>query len=122
VADSEALRSRRKRAHAAGDHRLCRRCAAVKERPGRGGYGAGGRTVQELPPPPASVSVAAAEVNDPVAELRQLAAQLAQAYQSEPGNALLARELRMTLQALMPAKAGNRDDDLSDLFAEFGGS
>jgi hypothetical protein len=110
MADSEALRSRRKRAHAAGDHRLCRRCAVVR--------GPGG------PPQPVTLSPEQppARVNDPVAELRQLAAQLAEAYRAEPGNALLARELRMTLQALMPAKAGNRDDDLSDLFAEFGGS
>ncbi len=60
-------------------------------------------------PPPA-------RVDDPVAELRQLAAQLAGAYRADPGNALLARELRMTLQALMPQKAGNSDDDLDDLF------
>src|SRR5437016_944875 len=28
MADNDALRSRRKRLHAAGDHRLCRRCDA----------------------------------------------------------------------------------------------
>lgn len=57
-----------------------------------------------------------------MAALRQLAAQLTWAYSVDPGNALLARELRMTLQALVPQKAGNSDDDLSELFAEFSGS
>jgi hypothetical protein len=110
LADSDALRMRRSRRHKAGDHSLCKRCAAV-----RGGGG---------PPESASLRLLAppARVGDPVAGLRQLAAQLAQAYQAEPGNALLARELRMTLQALMPQKAGNSDDDLNELFAEFGGS
>ena len=108
--DSEALRARRARRHKAGDHSLCKRCAAVRST---------GGPPEGFPPrlvPPL------ARVDDPVAELRQLAAQLAQAYRTEPGNALLARELRMTLQALVPQKAGNTDDDLSDLFAEFGSS
>ena len=110
MADSEALRSRRKRAHAAGDHRLCRRCAAVRD--------------QERPPQAVALSpeLPPARVDDPVAGLRLLAGQLAQAYRANPANALLARELRMTLQALVPQKPGNSDDDLSELFAEFSGS
>lgn len=108
--DSGALRVRRARAHKAGDHSLCKRCPAVR---GQGGPPEG--APPRLVPPPAPV-------DDPVAELRLLAAQLARAYQADPGNALLARELRMTLQALVPAKAGNPDDDLDDLFAEFSGS
>src|SRR5690348_8885004 len=98
---------RRARRHAKGDHSLCKRCAAVR--------GAGGRPSLQLVAPPARVA-------DPVAELRQLAAELAEDYRADRGNALLAKELRMTLQALMPSKAGSSDDDLNALFAEFGGS
>ena len=116
MADSEALRSRRKRAHAAGDHRLCRRCAAVKGHPERGGYGAGGLTVQELPPPPAAVSVAAAEVTDARAELRQLAYRMAEAHRVDPGNAILGAELRKTLLELMPKGKAEPDADLAGLF------
>jgi hypothetical protein len=79
---------------------------------------------QEGAPPRLVVPVAAQvqQVDDPVAALRQLAAQLTGAYRTDPGNALLARELRMTLQALIPQKPGTSDDDLSELFAEFSGS
>ena len=97
MADSEAVRSRRKRAHAAGDHSLCRRgCAALK-----------------LAAPPADPPAAA---DDPKAELRQLAARLAEAHRADPGNANLARELRMTLQALMGKTA---DGELAEILAGF---
>lgn len=99
MADSEALRSRRKRLHRAGDHSLCVRCAVV-----RAGPAAVGEAVQ---------------VTDAAAGLRLLAGQLTSAYRADPGNALLARELRMTLQALMPQKGGQADDELAGLFAEF---
>jgi hypothetical protein len=91
---------RRSRAHKAGDHSLCKRCAVLRA-------------------DPAAVRLAA-PVTDPVAGLRLLAGQLSAAYGTDTGNALLARELRMTLQALMPSKAGSVDGDLSELFAEFG--
>ena len=109
MADSGALRVRRARAHKAGDHSLCKRCAAVRGE-------SGPPVISSVPRLPADPAL------DPLAGLRELAGQLAQAYQAEPGNALLARELRMTLQALIPQKPGNSDDDLSDLFAELGGS
>lgn len=64
----------------------------------------------------------AVQATDPVSGLRLLAGQLAQAYAADPSNALLARELRMTLQALMPAKGGQADDELAGLFAEFSAS
>jgi hypothetical protein len=95
MADSEAVRSRRKRAHAAGDHSLCRSCAAVK-----------------LAAPPEDVLPA----EDPKAELQALAARLAAAHRLDPGNANLARELRMTLQALMGKTA---DGELADFLAGF---
>ena len=96
IADSEALRARRARRHRAGDHSLCKRCAAVKS---------------PAEPP--------GELGEPTSELRDLAARLAAAHRAEPGNALLARELRLTLQSLMSG-GGSVDGELATLFAEFG--
>jgi len=98
MADGDALRSRRKRAHAAGDHSLCLRCAAVRD-------------------PAAAVP---AELGAPAAELRELAARLAGAHRADPGNALLGRELRLTLQALMGGEQA--DGELAALFEELGAS
>lgn len=58
---------------------------------------------------------------DATAKLRWLAEGLAKAFQADPGNALLARELRMTLQALIGGRDGpeGQDDELASLFAEF---
>src|SRR5258707_1115830 len=95
MADSGALRVRRAKAHKAGDHSLCVRCAAVRP-----------------------VTADPEGVADAEAELRQLAGLLAVAYRAQPENALLARELRMTLQALLPAAGGQTlDGELDDLFA-----
>ena len=98
MADSGALRVRRAKAHKAGDHSLCVRCAAVR--------------------PVTADPEGVAPVSDAEAELRQLAGLLAVAYRAQPENALLARELRMTLQALLPAAGGQTlDGELDDLFA-----
>jgi hypothetical protein len=94
VADSGALRVRRARAHKAGDHSLCRRCAALK-----------------LAAPPAL-----GEVTDAAAELRQLAARMAEAHRADPGNAILGAELRKTLLELMPKGKTDADADLTGLF------
>jgi hypothetical protein len=95
MADSEAVRSRRKRAHASGDHRLCRRdCAALK----------------------LAAPVAVGEVTDARAELRQLAARMAEAHRADPGNAILGAELRKTLLELMPKGKQDADADLTGLF------
>lgn len=103
MADSGALRQRRSAAHKAGDHSLCKRCpAANAERMA---------SVTALPAPEADAAL------DPAAEMRSLAARLAAAHEAEPANALLARELRMTLHELMPKDAGNVDADLTGLFA-----
>jgi hypothetical protein len=64
------------------------------------------------------VVASAVPVRDPEPALRLLAGQLAAAYGIDPGNALLARELRMTLQALMGREG--HDGDLAGLFAELG--
>lgn len=105
MADSEAVRSRRKRMHAAGDHSLCRRCPAVRN------GGESSRTVTIAPPPAESGTEL-----DPAAEMRRLAVRLSAAYDQDPSNALLARELRMTLAELMPKGKGPADADLTGLF------
>ena len=80
MADSEAVRSRRKRLHAAGDHSLCVRCDALRA---------------------TEADVADAEpVTDPAAELAALAGRLVAATKADPANGLLARELRQCLLAL----------------------
>jgi hypothetical protein len=100
MADSGALRVRRTRAHKAGDHSLCKRCAVVRN----------AVPVAEDGPKP---------IADAEAELRVLAGQLAEDYRDQRGNALLARELRMTLQALLPAAGGSGlDGELEELFAD----
>jgi hypothetical protein len=84
-----------------GDHALCRRCSAVK--------GAPMSPVPDLP-------VGAGEVTDAPSELRQLAWRMAEAHRADPANAILARELRLTLQALIPAGKVELDADLTGLF------
>lgn len=101
MADSGALRVRRARAHAAGDHSLCRRCAVVR--------GDAPQAVTALPALAPDVKL------DPAAELRELAAELHAAYRADTSNAILARELRATLVALMPKDAGKADADLTGL-------
>lgn len=95
IADSEALRAQRSRKHRAGDHSLCKRCAAVRPKP-----------------------ATAAPVEDPAAVMRQLAGDLAAACRADPGNATLARELRMTLQALADPGDG-LDGELREFLAGF---
>jgi hypothetical protein len=95
--DSNALRSRRKRAHAAGDHHLCKHW-----------------------PQPAPVSLAPppepGDGFDPGLELRKLAGRLAAAYAADTGNAALARELRQTLLAI---SAPGEDNELAELMRTF---
>lgn len=108
MADSTALRVRRSRAHKAGDHSLCRSCAVVRGE---------ARPPQAVPSLPASPDLDLAENLDPLAEMRRLAARLALAHEAEPSNALLARELRMTLIELTPKDTGKAADaDLTGLF------
>jgi hypothetical protein len=85
----------RSRKHKAGDHSLCKRCAVKR--------------AATIPDPP---------VEDPDAVMRQLAGQLAAACRADPGNATLARELRMTLEALRDPGDG-MDRELKDFLAGF---
>ena len=94
MADPGLVRTQRYRLHRAGDHSLCKRCAALK------------KPIADDGP-----------VNDPLAETRLLAGRLAAAHRADPGNALLARELRMTLQALMGG--GSVDGELAEFLAGF---
>ena len=94
MADANALRMRRSRAHRSGDHSLCKACAVV-------------RVTGVVVPP----------VEDPMAEMRLLAGQLAAASRADPGNASLARELRMTLESLMAP--GGLDGELAAFLAGF---
>ncbi|SRR6266568_881307 len=105
MADSEAVRSRRKRAHASGDHSLCRRCPAVVKAP----------PVARLPDLP--VPAGRGEVTDAAAELRQLAHRMAEAHRADPSNAILGAELRKTLLELMPKGRPDADADLTGLLA-----
>jgi hypothetical protein len=60
---------------------------------------------------------------DPVAELRALAARLAAAYDTDRGNTAIARELRLTLTALMALPgAGDESDPLAELLGSLGPS
>jgi len=102
MADNGALRVRRHRLHAAGDHSLCRRCKALTAAP---------------PAPADDVPVVPqAEVKDAETGLRQLAARLTTAHEADPANAMVARELRMTLQVLMPKAAA--DDGIGALLGD----
>jgi hypothetical protein len=110
MADSEAVRSRRKRLHAAGDHSLCRRCAAVRGEHGTVSIDNGTHVdFAPLQPP-------AAPAFDAKAELRLLAERMAGAHRVDPSNAILGAELRKTLLELMPKGKPEADADLTGLF------
>lgn len=106
MADDNALRSRRKRLHAAGDHSLCRRCRAS-------------RPLVALPDvqpvPEASVPP------DVTAALERLAQRLEAAHTADPGDANVARELRATLLALRGPEE-SADDAQARFWADFGSS
>jgi hypothetical protein len=92
---------RRSRAHKAGDHSLCKRCADVR------GVRIPSRGLALVPDGPAF---------DAAAELRQLAERMAGAHREDPSNAILGAELRKTLLELMPKGKPDADADLTGLF------
>ena len=85
MADSNAVRSQRKRLHAAGDHGMCRpeRCREA------------GRRLEPVVP---------AGSIDPVAELEHLARRLIAVTVADPVNTQAARALAEVLRALPPAQ------------------
>jgi hypothetical protein len=97
MADSDAVRSRRKRLHAAGDCSLCRHGGpmATVAAPMAGGSGI-----------------------DPQDALERLAARLEGAHEQAPGDAALARVLKDTLLALR-GPGGTVDRELAEFDAEF---
>jgi hypothetical protein len=54
---------------------------------------------------------------DPAVSLRDLARQLEVAYRADPGNAVLARELRSTLLVLMPSVDAAMDHEWQQLMS-----
>lgn len=102
MADSDAVRQQRRRHHQAGDHSMCRR--GCKE-------SRASVTIAEVP-------AGSGRDIDPSAALRDLAAGLQEAYRTDPGNGLLARELRMTLLALRPPRDAGVDDELAALMRD----
>ena len=93
MADSAAVRMARHRRHVAGDHTSCRRGCQDS------------RGSARVP----AVEPGSGESLDPLATLRDLAAQLWQACQADPGNGVLAKELRATLVLLLPAPGAGLD-------------
>ena len=115
MTDSGAVRQARYKRHKAGDHSLCRHDRPVVR-----------ITLPETAQDPAQF--------DPDAEMRRLAGRLAGAHRQDPGNAAIARELRITLLVLPPPPEGpdeidllnmrrasrRLDPDMADLFRELG--
>jgi hypothetical protein len=97
MVDSDAVRSRRKRLHAQGDHSMCRHLRDYAP-----------RRLAMLPAP-------GGQDLDPVVELRQLAADALADYRANPGTPALLREARLTLQALMGVAPDLLDDPLDEL-------
>ena len=81
---------------------MCRRCAAL-----RGGM------------VPATLPAADGGPVDPQASLEALARRLEGAHEADPGNALIARELRMTLGKL--AGGDGADDGLAEFLGRLSG-
>jgi hypothetical protein len=90
VADSPALRAKRHRRHATGDHSLCKHPAAAAR-----------ITLARPPEPDADF--------DTHAEMVALARRLTAAHEAAPDRADVARELRATLQAVADAEPPAED-------------
>jgi hypothetical protein len=108
MADDAALRMRRHRLHKAGNHSLCKREC--------------GQNRQVLPVPPKLSQVRAASGEfDAHQAMRDLAAQLREACAASPGDAVLAREYRLTLVELAKESGGDGKDPFAELLAELAG-
>ena len=98
MTDSDALRSRRKRAHASGDHSICK--------PGCGRNPAVPRALVVIPEVPAG---SAGNLDVRRSRVR-LAARLEAAHEADPANSAVAKELRVTLQVLAGEVPAGEDD------------
>jgi hypothetical protein len=115
MADTEALRSRRARAHRRGDHHLCRHDRAATRPPPAPNKETPWAPNKETPVCLGCDAPALDDGDlDPRAGLLTLARQLAAAAAGDPANAALARELRETLLAI-PAPDDPPDDPLDEL-------
>jgi hypothetical protein len=107
VADSDAVRSRRKRLHGQGDHSECRRCGAR-------------RAVLTVPVLQETAEGHAGTPEGPVdaqASLEGLARRLEAAHVASPGDAMLARVLKDVLLALGATPARADDGELGAILA-----
>jgi hypothetical protein len=102
MGDSDAVRQMRRRRHKGGDHSMCRRACQDAQ-----------ASVRIAPVPAGS-----GEDLDPAAALRDLAAQLQAASAADPANAILAREYRSTLLALLPSSDAAADAEWAAMMAE----
>ena len=102
MADSGALRQRRHKLHSGGDHSLCK--------PGCGRN----REVPAARPRITVIPGSSAGDREPVARLLALADRLEQAHIDDPANSAVAKELRVTLQALAGGGGGRPAEDLVD--------
>ena len=93
VPDSNALKQRRKRAHAKGDHHLCRATCAA-------------RRIAAVPDDSQGGAPESSGITDPAEGLRTLAARLEEAHRQCPGDVSLARVLKDTWLAVLSAEGG----------------
>jgi hypothetical protein len=93
--------------HKAGDHSLCRRCPATRA----------GETFARIASVPLPAPAPKPPEFDAAAEMRALAARMAEAHRADPSNAILGAELRKTLAELMPKGKADADADLTGLFS-----
>lgn len=111
MADDGATRTRRWKAHKSGDHSMCRRCDPREPMDCPSG--------SNDPNGTPNGGGSAGPCMDPAGALARLAGRLEAAHMANPGNALLARELRATLLA-MPTSGSNElevADPLEELHA-----
>jgi hypothetical protein len=110
MADFGSLRVKRHRLHARGDHSLCKRCAAKRAQV------ANLAAAWDAAALPGAEDASVAQFS-PRAMMEALAQRLEEAHKADPADSGVARELRMTLQAL--GAAGGGDDELSGFLDDF---
>jgi hypothetical protein len=102
MADDGATRTRRWKLHKQGNHSMCRGSCSIAR---------GSPTIVPVPS-------GSGKDLDPDASMRDLAARLEVAHRADPGNGVLARELRSTLLVLMPTVDAAMDAEWKQVMAE----